>query len=162
MCRIRRHFYFSLTQHVLQRCLRFINQPCMLSGVTKMYVPVHWKVCFDGVKLKSRDKQYGNGGERSPSPTALTRMVTFLPLCTAQSWSTPSEPLPGCGACGLKIRRCDSTYLPRNSQVRHAFLQTSLFKLLRRRRSQALSQLSLGFPWICAKWEFGWGKMFRI
>lgn len=111
MCRIRCHFHFLLTQHVLQRWLPFRNQRCMFSEVTKLYVPVHSRVCFDGVKLKSRAKQYGNRGERSPSPTARTRMVTFLPPCTAQSWSTPPEPPPGYGACGLKIRRCDSTYL---------------------------------------------------
>lgn len=161
MCRIRCHFHFSLTQHVLQRWLRFVSQPCMFSEVTKMCVPIHWRVCFDGVKLKSRAKQYGNLGERSPSPTAQTRMVTFLPLCTAQSWSTPSEPPPGCGACGLKIQRCDSTYLPMNSLVRYAFLQTSLFKLLRMQRSQALPPFSLGFPWICSKWKLGWVKTLR-
>lgn len=117
MCRIRCQFHFSLAQHVPQRWLRFINRPCTFSEVTKIYVSCrHWRVCFDGVKLESRAKQYGNCGERSPSPTAQTRMVAFLLLCTAQSWSTPSGPPPGLGACGLKIHRCDRQHLPAQEQ----------------------------------------------
>lgn len=91
ICGIRYQFHFLLAQHVLQMWLRFPNQQHMFSEVTKICVPLGWRTCFEGVKLKTRAKQYENCGEMSPSPTAPTRRATFLPLSTAQSWSAPQS-----------------------------------------------------------------------
>lgn len=88
MCRGGCHFHFLLAQHVLRRQLRFTNQPCMFSEVTKTCVPLGCRVCFDGFKLKKKRAQhYGNRGERSPSPTGPTRMAAFLP-------PPPHSPIP--------------------------------------------------------------------
>lgn len=134
MCRIRCQFHFSLAPRVLQRWLRFINQPCMFSEVTKIYVSCcHWRVCFDGVKLESRANQYGNHGERSPSQ--LPRPEWLHSCHCAQpnpgllhlSLGQASEPV------ALKSTGVTALICPRTA--RYAFPQIPLFKLLRIQRS---------------------------
>lgn len=137
MCRGGCHFHFLLAQHVLRRQLRFTNQPCMFSEVTKTCVPLGCRVCFDGFKLKKKkgptlweswgeeslpNWPYQNGCIPAPPPTQPNPGLLGLGLCQAV------EP------CCLKtLKMCGNTYLPRKSQTGevYTFPQTLLFNLLR-------------------------------